>query len=192
MRTKFYPALLVLFILLFAAPSLGASYAIIMNGDAHVGEQAVLSVEASQIPSGGSVEWSVSPTTGLTPYRISLRAGGRECAFTPLDTHSLKVVASFIDRDGNMISSTERMITPKEFQINIAVVAGKPLTLWNASERSDYELSPDTLMEGTPIRIRASLNPPFKGEHTLKWTGDAATALMSPDKDDIFIRRGSV
>lgn len=192
MRIKFYPALLVLFTLLFATPSLGASSAVIMNGDAHVGEQAVLSVESSQIPSGGSVEWSVSPTTGLNPYRISLRAGGRECAFTPLDTHPLRVIASFIDRDGNLISSSERMITPKEFQINITVVADKPITLWNASERSDYELSPDTLMEGTPIRIRASLNPPFKGEHTLKWTGDAATALMSADKDDIFIRRGTV
>ena len=41
-----------------------AASAVIMNGEAHVGELAVLSVETSQIPTGGSVEWSVSPTTG--------------------------------------------------------------------------------------------------------------------------------
>ena len=191
MRIKFSHAFLIAFMLSFAASSYAAP-SVIMNGDAHVGEQAVLSVEASQIPANGSVEWSVTPTTGKNPARISLRAGGRECAFTPLDTHPIKVVASFIDRNGDVMSSTETLVTPKEFQIDIAVVVDRPLTLWDASRRANYALSPDVLMANTPVRLRASLNPDFKGQHSFKWDGDAATALMSQDNDDIFMRRGSV
>ena len=121
MYIKIFRAFIFLALLSHLSVAFAAS-PIIMNGDAHVGEQAVLSVEASQIPAGSSVEWSVSPTTGKTPDRISLRAGGFECAFTPLDTQPIKVVASFIDRGGNVISSSEKLINPKEFEINIAVV----------------------------------------------------------------------
>ena len=192
MRIKFSSAVSILGLLVFASGALAASPLINMNGDAHVGEQVVLSVENSQIPNNGSVEWSVSPTTGQTPDRISLRAGGRECAFTPLDTQPVRVVASLIDRNGDLVSSNELLVNPKEFQIDIAVVIDKPLTLWDASKRSNFVLSPDVLLANSPIKLRASLNPPFKGQHTFKWVGDAATALMSQDQDDIFIRRGSI
>ncbi|MBQ4400844.1 MAG: tetratricopeptide repeat protein, partial [Synergistaceae bacterium] len=192
MRLRFLYAITILSALSFAGTSLAASPSIIMNGDAHVGEQAVLSVEASQIPTNGSVEWSVTPTTGQNPARISLRAGGREFAFTPLDTEPVRVVASFADRNGDILSSTEKIITPKEFIIDIAIVVDKPVTLWDSSRRSDYALSPDVLMATTPVKLRASLNPPLKGQYSFKWDGDAATALMSQDNDDIFIRRGSV
>ena len=92
MRIKFSLALLISLSLSFTVSSYAATPSVIMNGDAHVGEQAVLSVETSQIPSNGSVEWSVTPTTGKNPSRISLRAGGRECAFTPLDTEPIRVI----------------------------------------------------------------------------------------------------
>ena len=192
MRIKFSIAVSILMLLVFASGALAASPSINMNAEAHVGEQVVLSVENSQIPNNGSVEWSVSPTTGQTPDRISLRAGGRECAFTPLDTQPVRVVASLIDRNGELVSSNELLVNPKEFQIDIAVVIDKPLTLWDVSKRSNYVLSPDILLANSPVKLRASLNPPFKGQHTFKWTGDAATALMSQDQDDIFIRRGSI
>ncbi|MBQ3394794.1 MAG: tetratricopeptide repeat protein, partial [Synergistaceae bacterium] len=192
MRIKFLRLLLIVMLLSFAYESFAASPNIIENDQPHVGEQVVLSVETSQIPSNGSVEWSVSPTTGLNPDRISLRAGGRECAFTPLDTEPVRVIASFVDRNGNVISSTEKLITPKEFQIDVAVVIERPLTLWNASKRSDYVLSAEVLMAASPIRVRASLNPPFKGQHKFTWVSDAATAIMSQDNDDIIIRRGTI
>ena len=192
MRINFSPALMAVLLLSFAGSSLAAQPSIIMNGDAHVGEQAVLSVEASQIPQNGSVEWSVTPTTGLNPARISLRAGGREFAFTPLDTEPVRVVASFSDRNGDIISTTERLITPREFTVDISVVVDKPLTLWDSARRSNYALSPDILMAGSPIRLRASINPPFKGQHSFTWDSDAATAVMSQDNSDIFIRRSSV
>ncbi|MBQ3401987.1 MAG: tetratricopeptide repeat protein [Synergistaceae bacterium] len=192
MRIKFSLALLISLSLSFTVSSYAATPSVIMNGDAHVGEQAVLSVETSQIPSNGSVEWSVTPTTGKNPSRISLRAGGRECAFTPLDTEPIRVIASFIDRNGEVVSSTETLVTPKEFQIDIAVVIDRPLTLWDSSRRANYALSPDVLMAGSPVRLRASLNPQFRGEHTFRWNGDASVALMSQDRDDIFMRRGSV
>ncbi len=147
MRIKFSRALLISIMLSFSASSFAATPSIIMNGEAHVGEQVVLSVENSGIPSGGSVAWSVSPTTGQNPDRIQLRSGGRECAFTPLDVQPVKVIASFIDRDGNEISSREVLVTPKEFQVNIAVVIDRPLTLWDASRRVNYVLSPDILLE---------------------------------------------
>ena len=190
MRMKSLHLLLVIVLLSFAHDSFAASPNIIENGEPHVGEQVVLSVE--NISSNGSVEWSVSPTTGQNPDRISLRAGGRECAFTPLDTEPVRVVASFVDRDGNVMSSTEKMITPKEFQVDVAVVIERPITLWDASKRSDYALSAEVLMANSPIKVRASLNPSFKGQHKFTWVSDAATAIMSQDNDDIFIRRGSI
>lgn len=192
MRIKFSRAFPIFIMLTFSSQSFAASSSIITNGDPHVGEQVVLSVETSQIPANGSVEWSVSPTTGQNPDRISLRAGGLECAFTPLDTHPVKVIASFIDREGDIVSSTETLVNPKEFQVNIAVVIEKPLTLWDASKRSNYVLSPDILLANSPVKIRASLTPNFRGSHSFQWIGDAATALLSPDEDDIFIMRGSV
>lgn len=192
MRIKFSLALLILTVFSLTGSAFAASSFIVMNDEAHVGEQAVLSVETSQIPSGGSIEWSVTPTTGLNPARISLRAGGRECAFTPLDTQPIRVVASLTDRNGDIVSTNETLVTPKEFLIDIAVVVEKPLSLWDASKRSDYALSPDVLMANTPVRIRASLNPSFRGRHSFQWNSDAATALTSQDNGDIFLRRGSV
>ena len=192
MRLKLLRALLISSILLTASQASAASPRIIMNGDAHVGEQVVLAVDTSGIPSNGSVEWDIMPTTGQNPGRFSLRSGGRECAFTPLDTHPVKVTASFINRDGDIISTTETLITPKEFTINVAVVIDKPLTLWDSSKRSNYVLSPEILMASVPVRVRASLNPAFRGQHTFKWDSDAATALMSQDKDDIFVKRSSI
>lgn len=165
---------------------------IIAEHETHVGEQAVLSVNASSIPAGGSVEWSVSPTTGKNPARISLRAGGRELAFTPLDTEPLKVVASFIDRNGNVAQSFEQLITPKEFNIAVEVINDEPLTMWDSSKRSNYVLRPEILIANVPVKLRANLLPAFNGEHTFKWTADAATAIMSQDNDEVFIRRGSV
>ena len=192
MRVKFFPACTVLFMLVFAGSSFAASPSLNMNGDAHVGEQAVLSVEASQIPPGGSVIWSVVPTSGKTPARFSVRAGGRECAFTPLDTEPVRVIAEFADRNGDIISSSEKLVAPKEFVIDIAVVVENPVTLWDSSSRSDYALSPDVLMANTPVRLRASLNPSFSGKHSFTWNSDAATAIISQDNEDILIRRGSI
>ena len=192
MRIKFLRIFFIVVFLSFAHDSLAAAPNIIENSEAHVGEQVVLSVETSQIPSNGGVEWSVSPTTGKTPDRISLRAGGRECAFTPLDTEPVRVIASFVDRNGNVISSTEKLVTPKEFQIDVAVVIERPITLWDASRRSDYALSADVLMANSTIKVRASLNPPFRGQHKFIWVSDAATAIMSQDNDNIFIRRSSI
>lgn len=192
MHIKFSHALLFLLTLSFSAAAFAQPQYINVNGEAHVGEQAVLSVDPSRIPSNGSVEWSVTPTTGQNPARISLRAGGRECAFTPLDTKPIRVIASITDRNGNITATSETLVTPKEFVIDISVVVEKPLTLWDASGRRDYALSPDVLMANTPVRIRASLNPSFNSDHSFTWNSDAATALMSQDKGDIFLKRGSV
>lgn len=169
------------------------------DGEAHVGERIVLTVETSQIPAGGSVEWTVRPTTGKTPDRISLRGGGLECAFTPLDTEPVKVIASFMDRGGKVLSSSETFITPKEFEINIAVVVDKPLTLWDAEKRSNYDLGPEILMANSPVKITAVFEPAFRGVSFFQWSADAATAVLSEDKagspagdGEIFIKRGSV
>ncbi|MBR0093979.1 MAG: tetratricopeptide repeat protein [Synergistaceae bacterium] len=188
MHRKIFRAFTLFTVLSLTSSALAAS-PIVVNGEAHIGDQTVLSVETSQIPAGGSVEWSVNPTTGKTPDRISLRAGGLECAFTPLDTEPIRVIASFTNSRGEVVSTSETLITPKEFEINIAVVVDKPLTLWNAERRSNYVLSPDVLMADTPVKLRAVLEPDFKGEHTLQWTADGATALLSADADDIFIKR---
>ncbi|MBQ7733313.1 MAG: hypothetical protein IJT58_04765 [Synergistaceae bacterium] len=189
-RIKISYSILFLSAVLMSSSAFAAD--IIAEHDTHVGEQAVLSVNASSIPAGGSVEWSVSPTTGKNPARISLRAGGRELAFTPLDTQPLKVIAAFTDRNGNVTQSIEETITPKEFDIAVEVINDKPLTMWDSAKRSNYSLRPETLMAGTPIKLRAQLLPAFDGEHSFTWRADAATAVMSQDNDEIFIRRGSV
>ena len=191
MHIKILRAFITCAFISFASVSFAAS-PIIMNGDAHVGERTVLSVETSQIPANGSVEWSVSPTTGKTPDRISLRAGGLECAFTPLDTEPIKVIASFIDRSGKVLSTSEALINPKEFEINVSVVVDKPLTLWDAEKRSNYVLEPEVLMANTPVKINAAFEPEFNEKAVFKWTTDAATAILSEDENEIFIKRGSV
>ena len=188
MRIKIFIMTLSLSLLITGA----ANSATLTNTDPHVGEQVIFSVQTSQIPSGGSVEWSVAPTTGKNPARISLRAGGREFAFTPLDTKPVKVTANFINNQGDIVETSEKVITPSEFVINASVVVDKPLTLWDAEKHSNFVLEPSDLLANTPIKIRAELAPDFKGEHTFKWVSDAATALMSQDKDEIYIRRGSV
>ncbi|MBR0279085.1 MAG: hypothetical protein IJQ75_03785, partial [Synergistaceae bacterium] len=63
MHVKFSPAIIALILLSLAGSSFAAP-SINMKGEAHVGERVVVSVESSQIPSNGSVEWSVSPTSG--------------------------------------------------------------------------------------------------------------------------------
>ena len=191
MRIKFFPAIIALILLSLAGSSFAASPSVGMKGDAHVGERVVMSVESSQIPSGGSVEWSVTPTSGKNPSRFSVRAGGRECTFTPLDTDPVRVEAVFVDRDGEIVSTAERLVTPEEFTVNISVVVDEPITLWDSARRADYALSPDVLMAGKPVRLRASLSPKFSGKFSLQWNGDAATVLTSQDNSDIFIRRAS-
>ena len=121
MHVKFSPAIIALILLSLAGSSFAAP-SINMKGEAHVGERVVVSVESSQIPSNGSVEWSVSPTSGKNPSRFSVRAGGRECTFTPLDTDPVRVEALFVDRDGEIVSTAERLVTPQEFTVNISVV----------------------------------------------------------------------
>ena len=191
MHVKFSPAIIAVILLSLAGSSLAASPSVGMKGDAHVGERVVMSVESSQIPSGGSVEWSVTPTSGKNPSRFSVRAGGRECTFTPLDTDPVRVEAVFVDRDGEIVSTAERLVTPEEFTVNISVVVDEPITLWDSARRADYALSPDVLMAGKPVRLRASLSPKFSGKFSLQWNGDAATVLTSQDNSDIFIRRAS-
>ena len=192
MHVKFSPAIIAVILLSLAGSSFAASPSVGMKGDAHVGERVVMSVESSQIPSGGSVEWSVTPTSGKNPSRFSVRAGGRECTFTPLDTDPVRVEAVFVDRDGEIVSTAERLVTPEEFTVNISVVVDEPITLWDSARRADYALSPDVLMAGKPVRLRASLSPKFSGKYSLQWNGDAATVLTSQDNSDIFIRRASI
>ena len=191
MKIKIFRLSLILAIISLASIAFADS-SIIINDEAHVGEQVVLSVETSQIPSGGSVEWSVSPTTGKTPDRISLRAGGLECAFMPLDTEPIKVIASFLDRSGNVVSSSETLIEPKEFQLNIAVVVDKALTLWDAEKRANNVLPPESLLANSPVKISATFEPDFKGQPTFKWTADAATAIVEENGNEISIKRGSI
>ena len=191
MRIKIFRITLILAIISLASIAFADS-SIIINDEAHVGEQVILSVETSQIPAGGSVEWSVSPTTGKTPDRISLRAGGRECAFMPLDTEPIKVIASFLDRSGNVVSSSETLIAPKEFQINIAVIVDKALTLWDAEKRANNVLPPDSLLANSPVKVSATFEPAFKGQPTFKWTADAATAIVEEHGNEISIKRGSI
>ena len=163
-----------------------------LNNEPHVGEQVVLSAQTSRIPGNASLGWSVAPTTGKNPTRISLRSGGREFAFTPIDTQPIKVNAYIEDDNGNILSSSELIVTPKEFNVDIFTVIDTPLTLWNASQRSNYSLSPDILLANAPVKIKASINPDFKGEHTFKWTSDPATEILSQDNDVIFIRRSQI
>lgn len=165
---------------------------IIIENDPHVGEQVILSAQTSRIPHNASLGWSVAPTTGKNPVRISLRSGGSEFAFTPIDTQPIKVNAYIEDDNGNILASSELIVTPKEFNLKIIPVNDNPLTLWNASTRSDYSLSPDILLANSPVKIQVSLNPDFKGEHSFKWTSDPATQILSPDNNFAFIKRSQI
>ena len=165
---------------------------ILIENEPHVGEQVVLSAQTSRIPNNASLGWSVAPTSGKNPVRISLRSGGREFAFTPIDTQPIKVNAYIEDDNGNVLASSELIVTPKEFNLKIIPLVENPLTLWNASTRSNYLLSPDILLADSPVKVQVSLNPDFKGEHSFKWTSDPATQILSPDKNFAFIKRSQI
>ena len=192
MRTKFLLSLLILHIMSYGV--LAASPTIITNNEPHVGEQVILAVNNSDIPTNGSVEWSITPTTGLNPARIALRSGGRECTFIPLDTKPIRVTATVSDRNGNPVGNSEYIVNPKEFIIEISVVVddSNQLTLWDSSKRSNYVLASNVHVADSPIKLRAQLKPEFKGEHTLKWILDASTELLNQNGDDISILRSQI
>ena len=112
----------------------GAAWAadpsILYEKEAHVGEEVVLSV--ASIPSDASLEWAVSGN--VNP--ILLRDGGRECAFTPVDTSPITVTANLRGRNGASLGSATQTIKPREFNVAISVVVDEPVELWNPIERA--------------------------------------------------------
>ncbi len=163
-----------------------------IENEPHIGEQVILSAQTARMPNNASLGWSVAPTTGKNPVRISLRSGGREFAFTPIDTEPIQVNAYIEDSNGNIISTSEITIVPKEFNVNISTVIDKPLTLWDAAKRVNYSLSPDVLLADSPVRIKAEIKPEFHGDHSFQWNADASTAILSPDNEGIFIKRSQI
>lgn len=175
-----------LFLLALPGLALGAVGAIVEHGQAHVGEEVVLS--AGSLPSDWTLEWAVSGN--VRP--ILLRNGGRECAFTPVDTQPIAVSMTVRDRNGASQGVSELTLTPREFDITLSAAGEEPLSLWDPIGRKDVPT--DALMAGRPIHLRASLNPPFTGAHTFVWGADPST-LLSQGKDtashsDVVIQRG--
>lgn len=157
------------------------------TGEPHVGEEFVLAVEQSSIPSNSEVEWGfVSGNENVNAMR--LRAGGREFVFTPINSKPVVITATVRDARGNVTGSSTQTINAKEFNIEISVIVEEPLTLWDSIERADVQT--DALLTERPIKLTAKLNPEFKGEHKFSWTVDASTQLIEGDApDDIFIQR---
>ncbi len=186
MRNKFFLAILIFTLILNISLPVYAAPSINTNGDPHVGAQTVLSV--SEIPAGGSAEWSITPT-GLNPARFSLRAGGRECSFIPLDTKPINVSAIIYDRSGNVLNDLEYIVKPAEFKIKISVENNDPVVLWDSVKRSNRVLDKNILMAKHPIKLRAELVPGFDSEHNFKWTADPATGITSAENDIISITR---
>ncbi|MBR1671425.1 MAG: tetratricopeptide repeat protein [Fretibacterium sp.] len=150
--------------------------------EAHVGAEFVLSPDPSSIPTNAVIEWAVSGN--VKP--ILLRAGGYECAFTPIDTSPIQVTATVRDGSGASLGTIERTLSPSEFGIDISVIP-EPVLLWNPLDRKDSDSG--MLPTGRPIHLRAALKPSFNGKHTFVWMADAATAILSQDAQDLLIQR---
>ena len=151
--------------------------------EAHVGEEYTLSPDPASIPTEAVIEWSVSSNV----KSVLLRAGGFECALTPVDASPIQVTATVRDKtSGSSMGSITKTIVPSEFGIDISVVH-EPILLWDPLERKETEAG--ALPTGRPIHIRAKLKPSSKEDHTFVWTTDAATAILSQDAQDLFIQR---
>ena len=180
--------ILALLIALFIS---GASFAanpnIIQTSEPHVGEEFILSVDPSEIPNGGELEWGfVSGSENVNAMR--LRSGGRQLVFTPINSKPIEVTAAFRDSNGNLAGSSNIIINAKEFNIEISVINDEPVTLWDSAERAEIESS--ALLTQRPIKLQAKLSPEFKGGHNFKWTCDAATVIKDDNNsNEIFIIR---
>ena len=151
--------------------------------EAHVGEEYTLSPDPASIPTDAVIEWSVSSNV----KSVLLRAGGYECALTPVDTSPIQVTATVRDKtSGSSMGSITKTIVPSEFGVEISIVP-EPVLLWNPFERKETDAG--ALPTGRPIHIRAKLKPSSKEDHTFAWTVDAATAVLSQDAQDLFIQR---
>ena len=152
-----------------------------------VGQEAVLSVDGSSLPGDSSIEWAVSGE--VNP--ILLRDGGRECAFTPVNTSPITVVTVVRDRNGEVLGSTDLTVVPREFTVEISVADEGSIMVWDPVQKEENPMQ--GLVSGRPIRLRAELKPPFRGKASFVWVGDAATAVLSHDNaPEILIRRGQV
>lgn len=165
-------------------PAQAAAPAILLEQEPHVGEEVVLSVAPASVPSNATLEWVISGD--VNP--ILLRAGGRECAFTPRNTQPIVVRATLRDQSGNPLGESDKTLNPKEFLVEISVIADEPVKLWDPIEKKDVPAG--ALLAGRPVRLRAKLTPPFRGAHSFEWTADASTALLDGDvPSDSIIRR---
>ena len=172
---------------LFAPGAFAAEPQLLIRSGSLVGTETVLAADPASIPTDATIEWAISGD--VKPVR--LRAGGRECVFTPADTSPITVTAFVHDRNGAELGSAELTVTPREFDIDVSVIADDPVVLWDPLEKAG--VSADTLITGRPIRLRARLDPPFKGAAGFAWTVDASTALLSADSgSEILISRSEI
>ncbi|MCR4818238.1 MAG: hypothetical protein K5841_04700 [Fretibacterium sp.] len=150
---------------------------------AYVGEEFILSPDPASIPTDAVIEWSLSSNV----RSIMLRSGGFECAFTPVDTSPVEVSATLRDKtSGASMGTVRKTLIPSEFEVEISVVP-EPVRIWNPIDRT--EVDADELIAGHPVRVRAELKPSTEEKYTFVWTVDAATAVLSQDAQDLFIRR---
>ncbi|WP_298781627.1 hypothetical protein [uncultured Fretibacterium sp.] len=165
-------------------PAEAAQPAILMEEEPHVGTEVVLIADPASVPSDAVIEWAISGD--VKP--VLLRAGGRECAFTPANTLPITVTAIVHDYSGASLGDAEMTLTPKEYAIEIVVASRDLVALWDATEKAS--VSEDALMTNRPIRLRAQLVPAFNGEASFSWTADPSTAVLSADGGaDLLIAR---
>ena len=156
-------------------PAEAAQPGILMAGEPHVGTEVVLTADPASVPPDAVIEWAISGD--VKP--VLLRAGGRECAFTPVNTLPIKVTAIVHDHSGASLGDAETTVTPKEYDVEIVVVSRDLVTLWDATEKAS--VSEDALMTNRPIRLRAQFVPAFSGEASFSWIADPSTAILSAD-----------
>ena len=184
---KRFWVLVLLLALSVTRPSLTAEAAqpvILMEEEPHVGTEVVLIADPASVPPDAVIEWAISGD--VKP--VLLRAGGRECAFTPTNTLPITVTAIVHDYSGTSLGNAETTLTPKEYALEIVVASRDPIALWDATEKTS--VSEDVLMTNRPIRLRAQLVPAFRGEVSFAWTADPSTAVLSADGGaDLIITR---
>ena len=97
-----------------------------------MGTEVVLIADPASVPSDAVIEWAISGD--VKP--VLLRAGGRECAFTPANTLPITVTAIVHDYSGASLGDAETTLTPKEYAIEIVVASRDLIALWDATEKA--------------------------------------------------------
>ncbi|MDR1731252.1 MAG: tetratricopeptide repeat protein [Synergistaceae bacterium] len=156
--------------------------------EAYIGCEVVLSLKGDALGQEGVVyDWSFEGNA----KPISLRKGGLECRFTPVDTEPVIAAVSASGPDGDSLGTANISVKAKEFNVEVVMIKPDPFLLWDVNKKQDVPA--EGLIAGEPIRFTVALTPTFKDGIQCRWNTDASTAIREGgEKNEVTVVRNEI